>query len=116
MVEEAWAGVVSGTRPTVVDRMLVELMSEVRVVEVFGVGELEESLAGMMEGIERGVVAGSCACVVPQGWGGLLGGGEGFERLVEAALQQLGGAREEQAGASLHQPGRWLPAEIHRPG
>lgn len=68
----------------------------------FGVGELEGTVAGVMEGVEGSVVTG--ASVVCRGLGGLVDGGEGFEGLVEAILEQTGGAGEEQAGTGLHKP------------
>ncbi len=68
MVQKAWAGVVPGTGAAVVSSMVVEVMSKVRVGLLFRVGELEGTLAGVMERIERSVVAGTCASVVGRGW------------------------------------------------
>lgn len=47
--------------------MVVEVMSEVGVVVVFRVSELEGTLAGVMDCIERSVVTGTSASVVGRG-------------------------------------------------
>lgn len=57
MVQEAWAGVVSGTGPAVVSSMVVEMMSKMWVDVLFRVRQLEGTLASVMECIE-GIVMG----------------------------------------------------------
>lgn len=113
MVQEAWAGVVSWTGPAVVNgSMVVEVMGRMGVVVLFGVWELEGTLAGVMERIEGSVVSGTSASVVDGGWQGLVDAGEGFERFVEAILEQSGGASEVQAGARLHESSRRFAVRI----
>lgn len=79
VVQEARAGVVSRAGPAVGGGVVVEVMRERGVVEVFGVRELEGALTGVMEMVgQGGVVAGTGTGVVGGGWGGLVDGGEGF--------------------------------------
>ena len=112
VVQETRAGVVSRTGPTVVSSLVVEVMSIMGVVVLFRAGELEGTLAGVMERIEGSMEGSTSASVVNRGWWGRVDGGEGFERLVEAVVEQPSGAGEEQAGARLHQPCCRLPAEL----
>lgn len=104
MVQEAWAGVVSGTGPTVVSSMVVEMMSKMWVDVLFRLRQLEGTLASVMECIEGRTMG--------WGWWWLVDSGERFERLVKAVLEQPGGASEEQAGARLHQACWRLPIEL----
>lgn len=68
MVQETRAGVVSRTGPTVVSSLVVEVMSIMGVVVLFRAGELEGTLAGVMERIEGSMEGSTSASVVNRGW------------------------------------------------
>lgn len=113
-MQEARAGVVARTGPTEVRDVVVvvvQLLGEVREGVLLRVRELQGALAGVMQGAEGGVVAGSGG-----GGAGLVGRrrrrrrlvdvGERLERQVRAVLQRPGRNGAVHACAELHETRR----------
>lgn len=116
-MQEARAGVVARTGPAevrdVVVVVVVQLLGEVREGVLLRVRELQGALAGVMQGVEGGVVAGSGgggAGLVGRRrrrrWRRLVDVGERLERQVRAVLQRPGRNGAVHACAELHETRR----------
>lgn len=116
VMQEARAGVVARTGPAevrdvVVVVVVVQLLGEVREGVLLRVRELQGALAGVVQGVEGGVVAGSGG---GGGGAGLVGRrrrrlvdvGERLERQVRAVLQRPGRNGAVHACAELHETRR----------